>query len=344
MRRRLGVAAACLWLLAGAARAGDVAIARSDYQIDSVDPGIRISVREVIPSGTSAFAEDRVVLFVHGYGAPSRPAFDIPDRSASWAEWMARRGYAVYLFDFRNCGWSTREPAMAEPPERTPGQTRSYLALRDLGAVVDHVMARRAVKRVSLVGWSWGGTMAGWYASLQPEKVRRLVLYAAPYSGRQEPRAFQPTGAWFLLPATAAAIRERFARSFPLPAGEPPREDSVLEALAAEARASDPTSGSRDPPSYRVPAGAAEDLFYAFMGRPLYNASSIYAPTLVIAGAADRLVGPEHREALLRDLAHAAVKREVVVPGATHVAQYEHRREELFRAVEAFLAEPMPAR
>ena len=194
MRARLATTAFLL-LLAGPVLADEAAIARSDYQIDSVDPGIRISVREVIPSGTSAFAEDRVVLFVHGAGAPSRPAFDIPDRSASWAEWMARRGYAVYLFDFRNCGWSTREPAMV-------------------------------------------------------------------------------------------------------------------------------------------------------VGRPLFNASSIYAPTLVIAGAADRLVGPDHRQALLRDLVHAAVKREVVVPGATHVAQFEHRRDELFKAVEAFLAEPTapPAR
>ena len=342
MRTHPGLTA-CLWLLVGAARADEAAIARRDYHIDSVDPGIRLSLREVMASGASAFAEDRVVVFVHGHGAPARPAFDIPDRNASWAEWMARRGYAVYLFDFRNCGWSTRERAMAEPPERNPAPTRSYLALRDLGAAVDHVRARRGVKTVNLVGYSWGGTVAGWYASLQPEKVRRLALYAAVYSGRQEPKAFEPPGAYALLPATLAALKERFAKNFPLPAVEPPREESVLEALATELRASDPTSGTRDPPSVRVPAGAAEDLFYSRIGRPLFNASSIYAPTLVIAGAADSVVPPEHREALLRDLAHAPVKREVIVPGATHVAQFEHRRDELFRTMEAFLREPMQA-
>src|SRR5438067_488484 len=162
-------------------------------------------------------------------------------------------------------------------------------------------------------------------------------------SGREEPKAFEPTGAYFLLSATAAAIKERFAKSQPLPAGEPPRDDSVVEALAVEERASDPTSDSRDPPSFRVPAGAVEDLFYTRIGRPLFNASSIYSPTLVVAGAADSVVPPEHREALMRDLVHAAVKREVIVPGATHVAQFDPRREELFRAVEAFLSERMQA-
>jgi len=331
----------CLWFIGGTARADDASVGRRDYQIASTDPGIQISVREVMPPGASTFGEDRVVVFVHGHGISARPAFDVPHRNASWAEWMARRGYAVYLFDFRNCGWSTRERAMAEPPDRNPAPSRSYLALRDLGAIVEHVRARHRANRVNLVGWSWGGTLAGWYASLQPEKIRRLVLYAALYSGREETKAFESKGAWFLVPASAAAVKERLPKTQPLPEGEPTRDESVLDALAAEERASDPTSGTRDPPSFRVPAGAAEDLFYARIGRPLFSASSIYAPTLVIAGAADSIVPPEHREALMRDLVHASVKREVVIQGTTHVAQFDPRREELFRAVEAFLSERM---
>lgn len=343
MRIHIELAVLCLWSIEGCAGAEHASIARRDYQIASADPDIQLSIREVVAAGASVFTEDRVVVFVHGHGIPTRPAFDIPNRNASWAEWMANRGYAVYLFDLRNCGWSTRERPMAEPPDRNPAMTRSYLALRDVGAAVDHVLARQGLKRVNLVGWSWGGTLAGWYASLQPEKIRRLVLYAALYSGRDAPKAFEPAGAYTLIPATAAAVKERLVKSQPLPAGEPPREDSVLEALAAEERASDSTSDTRDPPSFRVPAGAPEDLFYSRIGRPLFNASSIYAPTLVIAGAADSLVPPEHREALMRDLVHAPVKREVVVPGASHVAQFDPRREEPFQAVEAFLREPMQA-
>jgi pimeloyl-ACP methyl ester carboxylesterase len=55
---------------------------------------------------------------------------------------------------------------------------------RDIGAVADHVRARHGVAEVNLEGWSWGATTAGFYASLHPEKVRRLILYAPVHSGR----------------------------------------------------------------------------------------------------------------------------------------------------------------
>jgi pimeloyl-ACP methyl ester carboxylesterase len=37
---------------------------------------------------------------------------------------------------------------------------------------------KRGVKKVSLIGWSWGAMMAGYYASLHGENVNKLVLYA----------------------------------------------------------------------------------------------------------------------------------------------------------------------
>ena len=106
--------------------------------------------------------------------------------------------------------------------------------------------------------------------------------------GREEGKAFESKGAWFLVPASAAAVKERLPKTQPLPEGEPTRDESVLDALAA-----------------------------------------------------DSIVPPEHREALMRDLVHAPVKREAVIQGTTHVAQFDPRREELFRAVEAFLSERM---
>lgn len=343
MAPRLGKMFLCLLLVGGVGRAEDPVLSRRDYAIDAIDPGIRLSVREVIAGEAVRLPEERIVVFVHGFGLPSRPAFDVADRETSWAEWMARRGYAVYLFDIRSCGWSTRERAMTEAPDRNPGVARAYLAVRDVGAVVDHVRAKHGVARVALVGWSWGGTLAGWFASVQPEKVHRLVLVAAVYSGRQEVKPFEPPGAFLLFPAAAAVLKERFAKVYPLPAGEPPRKDSLIEALAVEIQASDPTSGTRNPPTYRVPAGAAEDIHYMRVGRPIFHASSIYAPTLVVTAAADTLVPAEHGEALMRDLTHAAVRKSVVIPGATHMLAFDPRRLEAFAAVESFLREPMPA-
>jgi pimeloyl-ACP methyl ester carboxylesterase len=232
---------------------------------------------------------------------------------------------------------------MNEPPERNPPVARSYLALRDVAAVVDHVLARRGVARVSLVGWSWGGTLAGWYASLRPERVRTLVLYAPIYEGRGKPQPLGPPRAWITFPAAPAVVQERYARVYPLPAGEPPRDAALLEALSRELLASDPTSTSRDPASYRVPAGAGVDLHLIRNGQLLFHASSIQAPTLVVLGAADTVVGPSHAEALLRDLTGAPVARALILPGLTHIAQFDPRREQLFTVVEWFLREPARA-
>ena len=169
------------------------------------------------------------------------------------------------------------------------------------------------------------------------------MLFAAVYFGSEPARPFKDEGAYTLRAATAPALVERLDKLYPLPPGEPPRLRSRIDAIAAEARASDPTSTTRDPATFRLPLGGAEDLHQARIGRPIFSATSIYAPTLVVTAAADGVVSPEHGEALMRDLTRAASKRAAVIPGATHVvAQTEARRGELFLTVETFLREPPP--
>lgn len=317
---------------------GDPPVVTVDYLVASEDPGILLSVRfKSTDGGRRNHGRHEVVLFVHGATLSSRPAFDPDLPDASWADWMARRGYAVYLVDIRNYGGSTRERAMDEPPDRNPAPSRAHEAVRDIGAVVDHLRARHALPQVNLVGWSWGGTTAGFYASLHPEKVRRLVLYAPLYSGRQEAEPFTPSGAYGYVAATLAGLRNAWDASAPVPAGAPPRDEAVLESVAAAIRASDPTSGSRSPASARFPKGCFEDLHLARIGRPLWSASSITADTLVIVGDRDPVAPLDHAAALMRDLTHARSPKLVVLEGSTHFAQFEAGRAKLFREVDAFL-------
>ena len=58
-----------------------------------------------------------------------------------------KRGYVVYMGDYRNYGGSTREAAMDEPAAKNQPLTRSYLALRDVEAMVDRIKAKRGVKQ-----------------------------------------------------------------------------------------------------------------------------------------------------------------------------------------------------
>jgi alpha-beta hydrolase superfamily lysophospholipase len=83
--------------------------------------------------------------------------------------------------------------------------------------------------------------------------------------------------------------------------------------------------------------GCWRTRFIRATGRPLWNASSIYAPSLLIAGAYDTWSYPEDREGLMRDLVHAPAKRSVLIPDATHFVLFEKNRFQFFEEVLKFL-------
>src|SRR5262245_23310965 len=97
------------------AHAQDVKIAKSDTHIDALDPGIKLFVREKMAEGNTTFTDQNIVLFLHGATAPSTCDFDLSYKDYSWADWMVQRGFVVYMGDYRNYGFSTREQAMDEP-------------------------------------------------------------------------------------------------------------------------------------------------------------------------------------------------------------------------------------
>ena len=118
------------------------------------------------------------------------------------------------------------------------------------------------------------------------------------------------------------------------------REQAVVDAFNAQALATDPTSGTRNPPSLRAPNGVMEDSFYQATGRRMWNASSIYVPTLTIAGEFDTWSYPQDREILMRDLTNAPIKKSVLINDATHFMLFEKKRFEFFNEVLKFLQNP----
>ena len=241
---------------------------------------------------------------------------------------------------------------MDEPAANNKPLTRSFLAIRDIGAVVDHIRKKHNVNRVTLIGWSWGAMTAGYYASLSSEKVRKLVLYAPAYSfplhtnlgpgsglqDRRKPYQFNyALGAYRL--GSKAANDGRWDGEIPVADKSAFREEGVRDAFALEALKTDPTSELRNPPSLRAPNGVVEDSFMQSTGRAMWNASSIYVPTLLIAGEFDTWSYPEDREGLMRDLTNAPVKKSVVIRNATHFVLFEKPRFEFFNAILDFLRE-----
>ena len=353
-KKALATAAAPLALALGIqlAAAQEIRIVKADTQIDALDSGIKLFMREKMAEGNTRFTNENVVLFLHGATAPSTCDFDLGYKDYSWADWMVKRGYVVWMGDYRNYGYSSREKAMDEPAAKNRPVTRSYLALRDIEAMVNHIKRTRGVQKVTLVGWSWGAMMAGYYASLHSENVHKLVLYAPLYNfndhtnlgpgsglqNKRKPYEFNfGLGAYRL--ASEAANTGRWNGEIPVENKDEYREAGVPAAFWAECMATDPTSNTRNPPSLRAPNGVLEDSFYQATGRPLWSASSIYAPTLVIAGAYDTWSFPEDREGLMRDLVHAPAKRSVLIPDATHFVLFEKKRMQFFEEVLKFLKE-----
>jgi len=345
------VAAAILAAVSGAS-AQDAKVVKTDGQIDGLDPGIKLFLREKMAEGNTRFADDNVVLFLHGATGPSTCDFDLGYKDYSWADWLVKRGYVVYMGDYRNYGGSSREKAMDEPAANNQPVTRSYLALRDIEAMVAHIKRTRGVRKVTLIGWSWGAMMAGYYASLHSENVHKLVLYAPLYSfndhtnlgpcsglqNKRKPREFNfSLGAYRV--ASEAANTARWNGEIPVDNKDEYRDPAVPVEFWKECLATDPTSNTRNPPSLRAPNGVLEDSFYQATGHPLWHAANIYAPTLVIAGAFDTWSFPEDREGLMRDLVHAPVKRSVLIPNATHFVLFEKARNEFFGEILKFMKE-----
>jgi len=158
-----------VWLPARAAEptpcvasgAQDRAIASESYRIPSEMPGIELYMRNKRPNGVDLFPSERIVLYVHGATYPSETAFDLQLAGFSWMDFLACRGFDVYLVDLRGYGQSTRPPEMDRPAADSPPIVTTDVAVRDVGAAVAHIMNRRKVKRISLIGWSWGTTIMG---------------------------------------------------------------------------------------------------------------------------------------------------------------------------------------
>ena len=356
--RRLTAAALFAVLAAGVGLAGapaqgaDAKTVKQDYQIDAVDPGIKLFVRMKMAEGNTKFANDNIVVFVHGATFPSTPDFDLEHKDYSWADWMIKKGYVVYMFDKRNYGFSSRSPELDKPAKDNKPVSRSYHVIRDIGAVVDHIRKKHNVAKVSLIGWSWGAMTSGYYASLHSDKLHKLVLFAPAYAfpmhtnlgpgsglqNKRKPFEFNyGVGAYRL--GSGPANQARWDGEIPIEDKSQYREQSVVDAFNNAAMDTDPTSKTRNPPSLRAPNGVLEDTFMQATGRRIWNASSIYVPTLVIAGEYDTWSFPEDREGLMRDLTNAPAKKHVLIKDATHFVLFEKKRFEFFEAIANFLKE-----
>ncbi len=306
--------------------------------IPSALPGVSIYVRNKHPAGMTYFTPGRTVLFVHGATYPAETSFDLRLDGFSWMEYIARRGFDVYLLDVRGYGRSTRPAAMDAPAKANPPFADTADARADVDAVVEHIRRDRGLDKLCLIGWSWGCATMASYAAEHPEKVERLVLFA-PGWVREGPSAADPggkLGAW--RGVTRAAARTRWLNGVP----EDKREGLIppgwFDAWADATFATDPAGAAMKPPVLRAPNGVVKDgREYWTKGKPLYDPAGITAPTMIAVGEWDQDTPPAMGLALFSGLANAPEKRFALLGEATHSALMERNRMSLFEQVQLFL-------
>lgn len=317
-----------------------VKIVTETIMVPASDPGIQLHVRNKHPEGISNFGSDRIVLFVHGATYNSESGFDLPLNGISWMDYVAQRGWDVYIMDLRGYGRSTRPPEMSKPAAENPPIVNTDVAVKDVAAVVDHIIARRGAPRIKLVGWSWGTVIMGAYTAKNNSKVERLVLYAPLWLIKSAP----PIGGGGSLGAYRTVMKEdakkRMVRGVPAEKQQEILPDAWFDAWWEAAVKPDPVGAGQNPPVVRAPNGIIEDLQkYWMSNKPYYDPANIAVPTLLILAEWDADTPPYMAQEIFANLKNTPVKRMVMIGEGTHSMVMEKNRLQLFREVQLFLEE-----
>jgi pimeloyl-ACP methyl ester carboxylesterase len=252
----------------------------------------------------------RVVLLLHGATWTGRPDFDLQVRDYSLMDFLARHGYDAWALDVH--GYGRSDTTAADWSEARTGA-------QDVAAAVDYIARTRGVEKVVVLGWSWGATTAGLYATQHPERVSKLVLYAGVWRDSPALRdVAEPTRKYRV--NTDAGARSDFTD---VPPGQ--AEPDVVDRYAAEAL--------REAP--RSPNGVVRD----HRRLPILDPAQIRVPTLVIHGERDPIATEADLVPFFRALA-TKDKSYVMLPEGGHAVILERGHRRFQHAVLAFLERP----
>jgi pimeloyl-ACP methyl ester carboxylesterase len=337
------LAATTAWRPADGATADTAKFVTESTLIPSVDAGIQLYVREKRPADLTQFHADRVLLYVSGATYPAETMFDLPLGGVSMMEWIAQRGWDVWLVDVRGYGGSTRPPEMDRPAQENRPIVDTATAARDVGSAVAHIMQKRGVPKINLMGWSWGTAIVGSYTAEHNDQVSRLVLYAPQWILNPP----SPSGTADALGAyrtvSVDSAKERWLKGV----ADDKKADLIpagwFKQWAEATWATDPVGAKQIPPLLRAPNGVVQDGLNTWRaGKALYDPGRITVPTLLIHAEWDADLPSYLSHAYFAQLTGAPWKRFVEIGEGTHMVMMEKNRMQLFREIAAFLEESDP--
>lgn len=251
----------------------------------------------------------KVVVLVQGSNLTGQSMFDFsfPGGDYSVMDRINAMGFGAVTFAIRGYG--------ASDLPHDPFTVTTETAMEDLGAVMDWVIGR-GYARPHLLGFSWGGRIAGRWAEDNADKLDRLVLYD-PARGGGNPVLPAPTNNWF--DNTPEFYMQKFEPEF--------TALDLRQALAAHVQAHD----RKAPNGIRLENASPV---------PPIDPTRITRPTLLVYGGeaakASYMHGGLDRATFFEKLA-TDDKTFSILPGGGDFIHFQQGRHRFYKALRDFL-------
>ena len=306
----------------------------NDYEIlktESHISGLKITLTHQEPI---VLSNDYAILFLHGSSFPSALSFGFKMNDHSWIDNMSDNGYDVYALDFLGYGNSDRYPEMETDLPAGKPVGRALDVYKDVDIAIDLILKRTGKKKVYLVGHSWGGSVAALYASKFPDKVSKLILFAAITKKETVSKAEEINYSF----ETMTPNERVHAMKNLTPEGKScVLEPEVINIWGNTWLQSDPLTLKSKSGAIRFPSGPSQDVTDLLHNKPYYKPEDIKVPVLVIRGEWDSYPNNTDCEKLFSSLENAPYKKYVMLEKGTHVMHLEKSRYQLYDETLLFL-------
>jgi pimeloyl-ACP methyl ester carboxylesterase len=265
----------------------------------------------------------RPVLFlVHGSSVTWR-IFDLETPGHGEYSMMnvfARWGFDVWTMDHENYGKSGR----------TGGNSNIASGAQDLKAAMQIVVRETGRQKAHFMGESSGALRAGAYATIEPERVDRLVLAAFTYKGTESPTLKKRAEQLEYFRTHNMRKRDRAMVESIFTRDKPGTTDPAVGKILADVELQF---------GEQVPSGTYLDMT---ANLPVVDPKKVQAPVLLVRGEYDGIATVEDLFDFYQQLPHGD-KQLVILPNTAHSVAVAINRHLFWHAVRGFLDMPAPA-
>ena len=291
-----------------------------------------------------------IVIILHGATLPSI-IFDLPGapNQMTMMAYFAAQGYAVYSLDFGGYGHSSKPFEMDDPLMAGPPLITHEDAALDVADVVQLIKQQYPKLPIILCGFSWGSSISV-YIATNNDWISKLILLGPVYShpNPQWKELADPKDPIKLNPGIKSyrvASRERWCGLWDreLRGRDASwRDPSTLKALLDHIESTDAmwAEKTQNKGCIRIPTGVLADALRTYNQNPIYDASKISCPTLVLRGEYDTASLCADADGLMATL--TCKKQRIDIPDATHYGILEQGAERFFKAITDFIEDDYP--